>query len=501
MVPNKPGLEENEELEAGASVEETPQPEISMASDSAAEPDEIAAEESLDAVMSAPSENEEITQTLPADDPQSDDAAGEPENETAAELEMEDASAVEPPADEAELSESPVAELEPEPLVSDSPAAEPAAEKSPAELGGIKRGDVIEGTITATSPTSVTVDIGNDLTGVVPTRELERMNRKMLESLKPGEKLTVFVVNEHDHNGDILLSVNRAVEEMDWQRAEEYRQSQDVYESRVAGYNKGGLIVRFGRLRGFVPQSQMSAERRRVVSGETPEDRWGQMVNEAILVKVMEVDRSRNRLILSERSAARETREKRKESLISHLSAGEVRMGRVVSLEDFGAFVDIGGAEGLVHLTELSWQHINHPREMLKVGQEVKVEVISVDPDAKRIGLSIKRQAPDPWDLVATTYTIGQLVQATVTKLTKFGAFAQLVDLPEIEGLIHISELSDKRVSHPREVVQEDDKMTLRIVKMDIKNRRLGLSLKRVNSAEYLDLDWTVGASDEEEEN
>ncbi len=346
--------------------------------------------------------------------------------------------------------------------------------------------------IVSTSPTLVTVDIGAQKEGIIPGHELERMNRHMLESLKPGEKIKTYVVNPRNHNGDIVLSVNRALEEIDWQHAEEYRQSQEVYESRIAGYNKGGLIVRFGRLRGFVPQSQMSMERRRSLSEtQTPEERWGGMVNEPIVVKVMEVDRSRNRLILSERFAARQSREKRKENLIKELTVGEVREGRVVSLEDFGAFVDIGGAEGLVHLTELSWQHVTHPREMLQVGQPVRVEVISIDEDNKRIGLSMKRQAPDPWDTIAINYTVGQLVQGMVTKLTKFGAFAQLVDVPEIEGLIHISELSDKRVTHPREVVNEGDKLTLRVVKIDIKNRRLGLSLKKVNSAEYLDLDWS----------
>lgn len=480
MVPNKPGLEETEGLGAGTSEEETPLPETATASDSAEESSEqVAAEVPTELPESAPAVDEvSVADTVDQPTGTGTDTPAEPVAAEAVETPVE--TAADTPAE--------------------TPAEAPAAEKTPAEVGGIKRGDVIQGTITATTPTSVTVDIGNGLTGIVPTHELERMNRRMLESLKPGESLTVLVVNPHDHNGNIILSVNRALEEMDWQRAEEYRQNQEVLESRVAGYNKGGLIVRFGRLRGFVPQSQMSAERRRAVGGETPEDRWGQMVNEPILIKVMEVDRSRNRLILSERSAARESREKRKENLISQLTVGEVRMGRVVSLEDFGAFIDIGGAEGLVHLTEMSWQHINHPREMLKVGQEVKVEVISVDPEAKRIGLSIKRQAPDPWDTVATSYAVGQLVQATVTKLTKFGAFAQLVDLPEIEGLIHISELSDKRVTHPREVVEEGDKLTLRIVKMDIKNRRLGLSLKRVNSAEYLDLDWTVDSNEDEED-
>ena len=398
--------------------------------------------------------------------------------------------------------EAPAASAEPTPAEDETPAVEseavaspepvaPAASAEPAVPEGprLKRGEVADGIIVATSPTQVTVEV-NGLQGVIPGHELEKMSKSMLEDLKEGAPITVFVVNPRGHDGNAVLSVNRAMEELDWRRAEEYRQSQDVLESRVAGYNKGGLIVRFGRVRGFVPQSQMSAERRRTLSGETPEERWGKMVNEAIAVKVMEVDRARNRLILSERSASRESREKRKENLISQLTKGEVRTGRVVSLEDFGAFVDIGGAEGLVHLTELSWKHVTHPREMLQVGQEVRVEVISIDRDAKRIGLSIKSQEQDPWDMVAINYNVGQLVLGLVTKLTKFGAFARLVDVPEIEGLIHISELSDKRVTHPREVVQEGDRLTLRVVKMDIANRRLGLSLKKVNSPEYLDQDW-----------
>lgn len=372
----------------------------------------------------------------------------------------------------------------------DSPEAGESSTSTDQEPPLLKRGDVIEGTIISTSPTSVQVDLGDKGEGIIPGRELERMNRETFDILKPGKTIPVYVVNPRDHQGNVVLSINRALEEIDWRQAEEYRVEQKVYESRVAGYNKGGLIVRFGRVRGFVPQSQISAERRTVLDGETPEERWGGMVNEPIAVKVMEVDRSRNRLILSERAASREVRESRKENLIGDLQVGEVRTGRVVSLVDFGAFIDIGGAEGLVHLTELSWQHVTHPRELLNVGDEVKVEVISIDPERKRIGLSMKSQAADPWDTVAIEYNVGQLVQGTITKLTKFGAFAQLVNAPEIEGLIHISELSDQRVNHPREVVKEGDTLTLRVVKMDIQNRRLGLSLKRVNSPEYLDQDW-----------
>jgi small subunit ribosomal protein S1 len=383
--------------------------------------------------------------------------------------------------------------------VPDEPAEQPASaeptsmaeamEQAP-DAPLLKRGELLEGTVISTSPTSVLVDVGGKAEGIIPGRELERMNRETLDMLKVGEKIPVFVVNPHDHQGNVILSLNRALEEKDWQMAEEYRVSQQVYDSRVAGYNKGGLIVRFGRVRGFVPQSQIGADRQVPQEGGTPEERWGEMVNDPISVKVMEVDRSRNRLILSERAAAREVRETRKEALIDNLQVGEVREGRVVSLVDFGAFVDIGGAEGLVHLTEMSWQHVTHPRELLKVGQQVRVEVISVDPERKRIGLSMKSQAADPWDTVAIEYNVGRLVQGKITKLTKFGAFAQLVENPEIEGLIHISELSDQRVNHPREVVKEGDTLTLRVVKMDIENRRLGLSLKRVNSPEYLDQDW-----------
>jgi len=404
-----------------------------------------------------------------------------------------------PPQAEAASADVPSATVEASSEGTDA-SSEGAGEPAPAEgdwlaqdttdLKGPKKGEIVDGIVTATSPTAVYVDIGAKSEGIIPGRELERMSREVLDMLKPGASISVYVINPHSQDGAPLLSLNRALEELDWRRAEEYRESQEVYESHVAGYNKGGLIVRFGRLRGFVPQSQIGSDRRRLLDGETPEERWGKMVNETISVKVMEVDRARNRLILSERMAARESRESRKEDLIGRLQVGEVRTGRVVSLVDFGAFVDIGGAEGLVHLTELSWKHVTHPKEFLKVGQEVKAEVISIDPENKRIGLSMKRQEADPWDTVAINYQIGQLVQGIVTKMTKFGAFVRLVDVPEIEGLVHISELSEQRVAHPREVLQEGETVTLRVVKMDIEDRRLGLSLKKVNSAEYLDIDW-----------
>jgi small subunit ribosomal protein S1 len=237
------------------------------------------------------------------------------------------------------------------------------------------------------------------------------------------------------------------------------------------------------------------------MTGETPEERYGRLVGQTISVKVMEVDRSRNRLILSERAAMREVRQRRKETLIHELQIGEVREGTVVSLENFGAFVDVGGAEGLIHLTEITWRHITHPRQALNKGQRVRVKVISIDPEANRIGLSIKQLLPDPWDEIALEYGNGALVKGTITKLTKFGAFARIDTAEEpIEGLIHISELSDERVEHPKEVVNKGDVLTLRVVKVDVKNRRLGLSLKKVHSAEYLDQDMERAFRDAERE-
>ncbi len=252
----------------------------------------------------------------------------------------------------------------------------------------------------------------------------------------------------------------------------------DSFDGQIEGYNKGGLIVLVHGLRGFIPASQISMARRSSVQGDTP-DRWAKMIGETISVRIIEVDRARRRLILSERAANPESRQSIKERVIDELEEGATYTGRVTSIADFGAFVNINGADGLVHLSELSWERVQHPNEVLTVGQEVKVKVISVDKEKKRIGLSIRALQGDPWHDKVEKFKVGQLVEGSITRLTKFGAFARLDG--DIEGLIHISELSENRINHPKEAVKEGDTLTLRVIRIDADQRRIGLSLRKVD--------------------
>ncbi len=357
-------------------------------------------------------------------------------------------------------------------------------------LPTLSRGEVREGVIMRVTANEVLVDIGYKSEGIITGKELERIDPAVRSQLAEGQQLLVYVAVPEDRNGNILLSLARAQEEQDWRDAEQLLKSQEVYEGVVAGFNKGGLLVKIGKVRGFVPASQLHPSRRKKAGAESAEERWAAMIGETVHVKVIEVDRSRNRLILSERAAMKEWRESQKDRLLSELKEGDIRKGTVISLTDFGAFIDLGGADGLVHLSEISWKRVAHPKEILHVGQEVEAYVLNVDRERKRIGLSLRRLESDPWSTVTTRYRIGQLVEGTITKLAKFGAFARLANDPEIEGLIHISELSDGHIQHPREAVHEGQVVTLRIIRIDPDKRRMGLSLKGVSSAKYADSDW-----------
>jgi small subunit ribosomal protein S1 len=365
------------------------------------------------------------------------------------------------------------------------------------------KGEIRPGVVTSVRAQEILVSVGTKSEGVITGREFEIIPEDERQQLKAGQEILVFVIDPEDDKGNLVLSYMRAREEHSWQEAEALLESKAGYHSEIVGYNKGGLIVPIGGkggLRGFVPASQISLSRRANLQGETPEQKWSKMIGMEIDVCVIEVDRERRRLILSERAASTETREQIKERILDELKDGEVRIGRITSLADFGAFVNIGGADGLVHLSEISWERINHPSEVLKVGQEVKVKVIAVDREKKRIGLSIRQMQEDPWGKMVARYQVGQLVQGEITRLTKFGAFARIEG--DVEGLIHISEISEKRIEHPKEVLKEGETITLRIIRIDPDNHRIGLSVRRVDSMAYADMDWQTlletGAVEEE---
>ncbi|MDQ3007744.1 MAG: S1 RNA-binding domain-containing protein, partial [Chloroflexota bacterium] len=351
-------------------------------------------------------------------------------------------------------------------------------------------GEIRTGVIASISSSQILVSIGAKSEGVVSGRELDQLSAEEREALQVGQEVHVYVVNPEDANGNVVLSWKRAQEQISWENVEKLLSSDNVIESTIIGFNKGGLIAGVEGLRGFVPSSQISAMRRSQSTGETPEQRWQKMIGQPITVRVIEVDRERRRLILSERAASTESRQSIKERVIDELEEGKTYTGRVTSLANFGAFININGADGLVHLSELSWDHIEHPREVLEVGQEVKVKVINVDRDKKRIGLSVRALQSDPWKSRVEKYSVGQLVEGVITRLTKFGAFARLEG--DIEGLIHISEIAEHRIEHPKEVLKEGEVKSLRVIRIDPEQHRIGLSLRKVDSAAFADKDFKL---------
>ncbi len=347
-----------------------------------------------------------------------------------------------------------------------------------------RRGDIRKGVILSISPQEIVVNIGLKREGVVPGSDLEKLGEEALSKLEVGDEVPVFILKPSDENGNVIVSLHRARLEQDWLDAQELLASGEIWEGVVRGYNKGGLVVPFGRVRGFVPASQITGFPSRL----PPEQRGpklAEMVGRKLHLRVIEVDRHRRRLIFSERTGERQWRERQREQLMQELCEGDVVHGTVSNLCDFGAFVDIGGADGLVHLSELSWQRVRHPREVLQIGQEVDVYVLRLDYSRKRIGLSIKRLQPEPWTLIDEKYDVGQLVEGTVTRVTDFGAFALIKE--GVEGLIHKSELAEPAPAHPGAVVKEGERLLLRIIKLDVRRRRLGLSLKRVLPSEWVE--------------
>ncbi len=325
------------------------------------------------------------------------------------------------------------------------------------------------------------VDIGLKSEGVLSTKELPANGYGSFNELHLNDKVLVYVIQPETQDGHALLSLKRANAERQWRIAEEQYKNGELLKARVIDYNKGGLIVDVSGIRGFVPISQiLNLKREEVASGGENQEtaaKLQSMKDKELQLKIIEINRARNRLILSERLAVQEWRQRRREELLDELKPGEVRPGVVSNLANFGAFVDLGGADGLVHISQLAWSRVNHPSEVLHVGQHVEVQVLSVDKEKKKIALSIKRAEVDPWTTVEQRYTPGQVVTGVITKIAPFGAFARIED--GIEGLIHLSELTPG--VDPKQILHEGTPLQLRILRIDPERRRLGLSLRQAD--------------------
>jgi small subunit ribosomal protein S1 len=355
------------------------------------------------------------------------------------------------------------------------------------EVKSPKHGDVVEGVVVRIDPDEILIDFGGKSEGVVSNRELmsRRPSRDGDEGrpeLSIGDEVLVYVLQPESPEGHAVLSLRRAGLERKWRAMQERFDAGEIVEARVIDHNKGGLIVDLG-VRGFVPISQIVDFPRRP-RDEQPRDAAQEIaeklqpfVNRTLRLKILEVNRKANRLILSEKVALYEERREKRDELFSSLQVGQRVTGQVRSIAPFGVFIDLGGIDGLVHKSELSWNKVNNPETAYQIGDEVEAEVIDINHERGRISLSIRRLQPDPWQESVAKYKIGDVIEGTVTKLVNFGAFVRVEE--GLEGLIHISELSNQRVAHPGDVVKEGEVLKLKIISLDSERHRLGLSLKQ----------------------
>lgn len=339
-------------------------------------------------------------------------------------------------------------------------------------------GDLVSGIVVQVDREEVLLDIGYKTEGVIPARELSiRNDLDPSEIVKVGERVEALVLTKEDKEGRLILSKKRAQYEKAWVDIEEKKNRDEVVVGTVIEVVKGGLIVDIG-LRGFLPASLVELRR---VRDLTP------YIGKQVETRIIELDKNRNNVVLSRRAYLEQTQSESRTSFLNQLQRGQVRTGVVSSIVNFGAFVDLGGVDGLVHVSELSWKHIDHPGEVVAVGDEVTVEVLEVDFERERVSLSLKATQEDPWQAFARTHTINQVVPGEVTKLVPFGAFIRVFD--GIEGLVHISELAERHVEIPEQVVQVGDQLFVKIIDIDLERRRISLSLKQANEGHDVEIE------------
>ena len=338
-----------------------------------------------------------------------------------------------------------------------------------ATLHPFREGDVVSGHVVRIDADEVLVDIGYKSEGVIPASELSiRKSVDPGDEVHLGEQVDALVLTKEDQDGRLILSKKRARFEKAWRRIEAAADSGEPVEGQVIEVVKGGLIIDLG-VRGFLPASLVDI--RRVPNLD-------EYMGQTIECKVIELNRSRNNVVLSRRAVLEEQRKEDRERILDRLHPGDVVQGKISNIVDFGAFVDLDGIDGLIHISELSWSHVNHPSEILSIGDEVTVKVLDIDRDRQRISLGLKQTQEDPWQRVVDTYNIGDELEGTVTKVVTFGAFVEILD--GVEGLVHISELAQHHVENPRELVQQGDVVRVKILEIDSERRRLSLSIKRV---------------------
>ncbi len=341
-----------------------------------------------------------------------------------------------------------------------------------------RRGEIRNATILQIDEREIIVDMGTKRDGIVPFQDLERLDDEVRNGLKVGAEVPVYVMNPRDQDDNLIVSINMGLQQYDWDRARALLTSEDPVNVGVTGSNRGGILVRWNRLEGFIPSSHLVS----INLGNDRRDNFDDLRDRQLLVKVIEVDQDRRRLIFSEREAQKEKRAQEKARLLAELREGDRVKGVVTGLRDFGAFVNLGGADGLIHVSELAWHRVDHPRDVLRVGDEIEVYVLNLDRESNRIALSRKRLLPDPWENAAARYHEGQLVEGTVTNVVDFGAFVALDD--GLEGLLHLSEMGDGSLKEPHSYVKKGDRLSLRISHLEPEKRRVGFTQRWGTDAE-----------------
>lgn len=337
------------------------------------------------------------------------------------------------------------------------------------------RGQILEGVILAADDHEIMLDVGLKRDAFVPRTDLDRLDDEVLEELVPGAHVRAYVMQPSNADGELIVSINKGMELEDWEEAQRIMETDDIVEVRVVGTNRGGLLARFKRLTGFIPMSQITSIARFSSDYEMNQAK-NDLVEETLNVKVIEVDRLRNRLIFSERAAQTQLQR----VAMSNLDVGQDVDGRVVGLVDFGAFVDIGGVDGLIHISKLDHRFVDHPGEILAIGDEVRVRIESIDEEKERISLNRKVLLPDPWEDLE--YNEGDLVTVTVTNIVDFGVF---VSMPNgLQGLIHISNMQTLDTTNLRNVIREGDELLAKIITIDAERQRIGLSVDDVSVSE-----------------